>query len=85
MGAGHAKVTLFTDHDVVVGGYGLPAGVVGGPALLTGALSAITVRRAAAMNVPDARREPGVAHLPAVTSGQVQAYLGAPHGKSANA
>src|SRR3954452_8359049 len=39
---GHAKVTLFTDHDVVVGGHGLPPGVIGGPALLTGALSAIT-------------------------------------------
>ena len=31
LGVGHAKVTLFTDHDVVVGGHGLPAGVVGGP------------------------------------------------------
>ena len=26
VGAGHAKVTLFTDQDTVVGGYGLPAG-----------------------------------------------------------
>ncbi|WP_246080979.1 GAF domain-containing protein [Modestobacter altitudinis] len=76
--ASHAKVTLFTDHDVVVGGHGLPAGVVGGPALLTGALSAITVRRAAPLDVPDARRDEHVAQLPAVTSGQVQAYLGAP-------
>jgi PAS domain S-box-containing protein len=76
--AGHVKVTLFTDRDVVVGGYGLPAGVVGGPALLTGALSAITVRRAAPLKVPDARADERVADLPAVTSGQVQAYLGAP-------
>ena len=44
VGAGHAKVTLFTDQDTVVGGYGLPPGVIGGPALLTGALSAIVVR-----------------------------------------
>ena len=43
---GHAKVTLFTDQDTVVGGYGLPPGVIGGPALLTGALSAIVVRQA---------------------------------------
>jgi PAS domain S-box-containing protein len=78
VGAGHAKVTLFTDQDTVVGGYGLPAGVVGGPALLTGALSAIVVREGVPMNIPDARANERVAGLPAVTSGQVQAYLGAP-------
>ena len=78
LGAGHAKVTLFTDHDVVVGGHGLPAGVVGGPALLTGELSAITVALGCPLNVPDARADERVADLPAVTSGQVQAYLGAP-------
>jgi PAS domain S-box-containing protein len=78
VGADHAKVTLFTDRDVVVGGYGLPAGVIGGPALLTGALSEITVRRAAPLNLPDAARDDRVADLPAVTSGQVSAYLGAP-------
>ncbi|WP_236827861.1 MULTISPECIES: SpoIIE family protein phosphatase [unclassified Blastococcus] len=75
---GHAKVTLFTDHDVVVGGYGLPAGVVGGPALATGALSAITVRQGRPLKVPAAAEDERVAHLPAVVSGQVGAYLGAP-------
>jgi PAS domain S-box-containing protein len=78
IGAGHAKVTLFTDHDTVVGGYNLPPGVIGGPALLTGALSAIVVDRREALNVPDAANDPRVAGLPAVTSGQVQAYLGSP-------
>jgi PAS domain S-box-containing protein len=78
VGAGHAKVTLFTDHDVVVGGFGLPAGVIGGPALLTGALSALTVRLGVPLDVPAASRDERVAHLPAVTSGQVEAYLGAP-------
>src|SRR3954468_5448189 len=78
VGAGHAKVTLFTDQDTVVGGYGLPAGVIGGPALLTGALSALVVRDGVALDVPSARDDARVAHLPAVTSGQVQAYLGAP-------
>jgi PAS domain S-box-containing protein len=78
VGAGHAKVTLFTDQDVVVGGYGLPAGVVGGPALLTGALSAITVRCGRPLNLPAAAQDERVADLPAVTSGQVAAYLGAP-------
>jgi PAS domain S-box-containing protein len=78
VGAGHAEVTLFTDHDVVIGGHGLPAGVVGGPALLTGAISAVTVRRGGPLDVPAARRDPRLADLPAVTSGQVQAYLGAP-------
>src|SRR4051794_41258427 len=29
---GHAKVTLFTDGDTVVGGFGLPAGGIRGPA-----------------------------------------------------
>src|SRR3954464_15364948 len=57
VGAGHAKVTLFTDQDTVVGGHGLPAGVVGGPALLTGALSAIVVRQGAPLNIPDARAD----------------------------
>ena len=78
VGAGHAKVTLFTDQDLVVGGYGLPPGVVGGPALLTGALSAMVVTSGAPLVVPDARRNPRVADLPAVTSGQVGAYLGSP-------
>ena len=78
VGADHAKVTLFTDHDVVVGGYGLPPGVVGGPALLTGALSAITVRQARPLNLPAAAQDERVVDLPAVTSGQVAAYLGAP-------
>ncbi|MCZ2858550.1 SpoIIE family protein phosphatase [Blastococcus sp. VKM Ac-2987] len=78
LGAAHAKVTLFTDHDVVVGGYGLPAGVVGGPALLTGALSAITVRQGRPLSIAAAAEEERVADLPAVTSGQVGSYLGAP-------
>jgi PAS domain S-box-containing protein len=78
LGVGHAKVTLFTDHDVVVGGFGLPAGVVGGPALLTGALSAITVRQKAPLVIPSAVDDQRVADLPAVTSGQVLSYLGAP-------
>jgi PAS domain S-box-containing protein len=78
VGADHAKVTLFTDHDLVVGGHGLPEGVVGGPALLTGALSAIVVRTRQPLNIPAAADDPRTAQLPAVTSGQVQAYLGAP-------
>src|SRR3954462_14258397 len=57
VGAGHAKVTLFTDQDLVVGGYGLPPGVIGGPALLTGALSAIVVRQALPLGIPDAQRD----------------------------
>ena len=78
VGARHAKVTLFTDQDTVVGGFGLPAGVVGGPALLTGALSAIVVCTVAPLAVDDATKDPRVADLPAVTSGQVCSYLGAP-------
>ncbi|MBB3086809.1 SpoIIE family protein phosphatase [Geodermatophilus sabuli] len=78
VGAGHAKVTILTDQDTVVGGYGLPPGVIGGPALLTGAISAITVRRGAPLVVPDAAALSAVADLPAVTSGQVAAYLGVP-------
>src|SRR4051794_22634646 len=42
VGAGHAKVTLFTDHDLVVGGFGLPAGVGGGPAGAARAPAAVT-------------------------------------------
>jgi GAF domain-containing protein len=78
VGAEHAKVTLFTDGDLVIGGFGLPEGVVGGPALLTGALSAITVRQAAPLNLPVAADDERVADLSAVTSGQVLSYLGAP-------
>src|SRR5215213_7237356 len=54
VGTDHAKVTIFTDGDLVVGGFGLPEGVVGGPALLTGALSAITITHAAPLNLPSA-------------------------------
>jgi PAS domain S-box-containing protein len=78
VGTDHAKVTIFTDGDLVVGGFGLPEGVVGGPALLTGAISAITVTRGVPLNVPSAADDPSVAALPAVTSGQVRSYLGAP-------
>ncbi|SNR46427.1 SpoIIE family protein phosphatase [Blastococcus mobilis] len=78
LGVDHAKVTLFTDHDVVVGGHGLPEGVIGGPALLTGALSAIVVASGAPLDIPEAEADPRVVDLPAVTSGQVRAYLGAP-------
>ena len=78
LNAGHAKVTLFTDQDTVVGGFGLPPGVIGGPALLTGALSAIVVRNRAPLSLADARDDERVADLPAVTSGQVRAYLGSP-------
>jgi PAS domain S-box-containing protein len=78
LGVGHAKVTLFTDQDTVVGGFGLPPGVVGGPALLTGALSAITVRQRKSLPIADAALNERVADLPAVTSGQVRAYCGAP-------
>jgi PAS domain S-box-containing protein len=78
LGAGHAKVTIFTDQDTVVGGYGLPPGVVGGPALLTGALSAIVVTERRPLSISTARDDRRVADLPAVTSGQVQSYLGVP-------
>ena len=76
--AGHAKVTLFTDQDTVVGGFGLPPGVIGGPALLTGALSAIVVRQRAPSASPTRETEERIADLPAVTSGQVRSYLGSP-------
>src|SRR5687768_15672687 len=77
-GAGHAKVTLFAEDDRVIGGFGLPEGVIGGPALLTGALSAIVVRTATPLNLSEAPADERVASLPAVTSGQVRAYLGVP-------
>jgi PAS domain S-box-containing protein len=78
LGTGHAKVTLFTDQDTVIGGHGLPPGVVGGPALLTGALSALVVQTGCSLVVPRAADDERVAGLEAVTSGQVQAYLGVP-------
>ena len=78
LGAGHAKVTLYTAQDTVVGGHGLPPGVVGGRALLTGALSARVVAEGRPLVVPDARADPRLVELPAVTSGQVVAYLGTP-------
>src|SRR5687767_6013257 len=78
LGIGHAKVTLFTDQDTVVGGHGLPPGVIGGPALLTGALSAVVVRTGTPLVISCAAEDDRVAGLEAVTSGQVQAYLGVP-------
>src|SRR5688500_7021464 len=78
LGTGHAKVTIFTDQDTVVGGHGLPPGVVGGPALLTGVLSAFVVRTGSPLVVPCAAEDERVSGVEAVTSGQVQAYLGVP-------
>ncbi len=78
LGAGHAKVTLFTDRDTVVGGHRLPPGVVGGRALLTGSFSECVVRERRALVVPDARADRRLSALPAVTSGQVAAYVGSP-------
>ncbi|MGY1771848.1 SpoIIE family protein phosphatase [Blastococcus sp. SYSU D00813] len=78
LGAGQAKVTLYTDRETVVGGHGLPPGVVGGRALLTGPLSALAIRAGQPLVVTDAAADPRVADLPAVASGQVAAYLGAP-------
>ncbi len=78
LGAGSAKVTLYTDQDTVVGGHRLPPGVVGGRAQLTGAFSARVLQEGRALVVPDARTDDRVAALPAVTSGEVVAYLGTP-------
>jgi PAS domain S-box-containing protein len=78
LGSRHAKVTLFPEDDVVVGGHGLPAGTVGGRALLTGALSAVVVRSGGPLVVPDATADARLVELPAVTSGQVRSYLGVP-------
>ena len=78
LGAGQAKVTLYTDRETVVGGHGLPPGVVGGRALLTGPMSALTIRAGEPLVVPDAAADARVAALPAVVSGDVAAYLGAP-------
>ncbi|GAB4082204.1 SpoIIE family protein phosphatase [Modestobacter muralis] len=78
VGAPHAKVTLFTDSDVVIGGHGLPAGAIGGPALLTGGFSALVVRTGTPLHVPAAGADARVVRLPGVVSGRVQAYLGAP-------
>jgi PAS domain S-box-containing protein len=78
VGAGHAKVTIFSEDDTVIGGVGLPPGVMRGPALLTGALSEIVVRQGGPLNIPDALADPRVAELPAVVSGEVRAYLGTP-------
>ncbi|MGY1671997.1 SpoIIE family protein phosphatase [Geodermatophilus sp. SYSU D00710] len=76
--AGHAKVTVFTDQDTVVGGHGLPPGVVGGRAQLTGEFSACVVREGRPLVVPDAPADARVSALPAVVSGEVVAYLGSP-------
>ncbi|WP_409330131.1 SpoIIE family protein phosphatase [Trujillonella humicola] len=78
LGAARATVTLYTDRETVVGGHGLPAGAVGGRALLTGPLSALTVGSGRPLVVPAAAADPRVAAIPAVASGEVAAYLGVP-------
>src|SRR5919112_4515205 len=52
LGVGHAKVTIFTDQDTVVGGYGLPPGVIGGPALLPRAPSALNTGGRRPLRIP---------------------------------
>jgi PAS domain S-box-containing protein len=79
VGAPHAKVTLVTDADVVIGGHALPAGAVGGPAPLTGPFSDLVVRTGAPLHAPDTAADPRVAALPGAVSGRrLQAYLGVP-------
>ena len=79
LGTGHAKVTLFTDQDTVVGGLRPAAGRDRRPgAADRGAVGDRGPQRRRRSVVPDAAADERVADLPAVTSGQVRAYLGAP-------
>ena len=78
LGTGHAKVTLFTDQDIVVGGLRAAAGRGRRPGAAD--RRAVGDRRAPPgrpLDIPDARpRTSAVADLPAVTSGQVQRLPG---------
>ncbi|WP_435745826.1 SpoIIE family protein phosphatase [Nocardioides sp. SYSU DS0663] len=76
-----AQVSLISDVQVVVGGYGTgPAEPQGlsAPTPAEDSLCTVTVGLGRPLAVSDAPHDAQVAHLPPVTSGAVGAYLGVP-------
>ncbi|WP_309230032.1 MULTISPECIES: SpoIIE family protein phosphatase [unclassified Blastococcus] len=79
LGADAAQVSLFGDDELVLGGTGLPQGTVGIRVPLTESLCGVTAAASPDPVVaPDAHRDPRLAALPPVASGEVGAYLGIP-------
>jgi serine phosphatase RsbU (regulator of sigma subunit)/PAS domain-containing protein len=79
LGADAASVSLLGDVETVVGGDGLLAGGLGRQVPLDESFCAVVLGHGPKpLVVPDARREPRLAHLPAVADGCVGALLGVP-------
>jgi PAS domain S-box-containing protein len=78
LGTPSSQVSLLTDEQVVVAGFGLEPGTVGSQSPLAESLCTVTAAAGGPLVVPDAAEDERVRDLPPVTSGQVGAYLGAP-------
>jgi PAS domain S-box-containing protein len=79
LNADAASVSLVGDVETVVSGDGLPTGAVGRQVPVEHSLGAVALDAGPGpVVVPDAARDPRLAGLPLVVSGDVGAYLGAP-------
>ena len=78
LGAPSSQVSLLTEEQVVVAGFGLEPGVVGATSPLAESLCTVTAAAGRPLVLPDAVTDERVRDLPPVTSGRVAAYLGTP-------
>jgi GAF domain-containing protein len=78
LGTPSSQVSLLTEEQVIVAGFGLGADAVGTHSPLAESLCTVTAAAGGPLLVSDAGADDRVRDLPPVTSGQVGAYLGAP-------
>ena len=78
LGASSAQVSLISDVQTVVGGFGVAEASVGTDSAAADSLCTVTVAAAAPLVVEEAVNDDRVSHLPPVRSGVVGAYLGVP-------
>ena len=79
LGTDIAQISLLTDVQTAIIGTGLPPGGVGGKLPLSDSLCVIATAGAPEpLVVPDAARDPRVAHRAPVTNREIGAYLGIP-------
>jgi PAS domain S-box-containing protein len=78
LGTPSSQVSLLTEEQVVVAGFGLDAWTVGAESPLADSLCTVTAAAGEPLVIADAVLDERVRSLPPVTSGQVGAYLGAP-------
>lgn len=76
--AGSAQVSIISDEQTVMGGFGAAHKTVGERTAAADSLCSVTLAADAPVPIADAVTDERVRHLPPVTSGTVGAYLGVP-------